>query len=226
MPNHYLCNQLCIRISGLVHSRAARSTSKRASFKSKRHVSLVLCVNFIRTRVFGSGLIASRVLLPYITCCQPCLKAPHLVCSLWNTFFFTYHCLCNQLCIRISGLVHSRVARSTSKRTSFKSKRHVSLVLCVNFIRTRVFGSGLIASRVLLPYITCCQPCLKAPHLVCSLWNTFFFTYHCLCNQLCIRISGLVHSRVARSTSKRTSFKSKRHVSLILYVSLFYKSQH
>ena len=49
---------------------------------------------------------------------------------------------------------------------------------------------------------------------------------HCLCDQLCIRISVLVHSRAARSTSKRTSFKSKQHVNLVLCVRLFYKSQH
>ena len=48
---------------------------------------------------------------------------------------------------------------------------------------------------------------------------------HCLCDQLYIRISVLVHSQAARSVSKRTSFKRKRHESLVLCVSLFYKSQ-
>ena len=47
----------------------------------------------------------------------------------------------------------------------------------------------------------------------------------CLCDQLYIRVSVLVHSRAASSTSKRISFKSKRHVSLVICVSLFYKSQ-
>ena len=48
---------------------------------------------------------------------------------------------------------------------------------------------------------------------------------HCLCDQLYIRISVLVHSRAASSASKQTSFKSKWHVTLVLCVSLFYKSQ-
>ena len=48
---------------------------------------------------------------------------------------------------------------------------------------------------------------------------------HCLCDQLYIRISASVHSRAARSTPKRTSFKGEQHVSLVLCVSLFYKKQ-
>ena len=47
----------------------------------------------------------------------------------------------------------------------------------------------------------------------------------CLGDQLYIRISVLVHSRAASSTSKRTSFKSEQHVNLVLCVSVFYKSQ-
>ena len=49
---------------------------------------------------------------------------------------------------------------------------------------------------------------------------------HSLCDQSYIRISVLVRSRAARSTSKQTSFTSKQHISLVLCVSLFYKSQH
>ena len=56
MPNHCLCDQLYIRISVLVHSRAASSTSKRTSFKSKRHVSFVLCISlFYRSNVNAIG---------------------------------------------------------------------------------------------------------------------------------------------------------------------------
>ena len=56
MPNHCLCDQLYIRISVLVHSRAASSTSKRTLFTSKRHVSLVLCVScFIKVNVNAMG---------------------------------------------------------------------------------------------------------------------------------------------------------------------------
>ena len=39
----------------------------------------------IRTRVFGTDLFARRVSLPCTTCCQPCLKALHLVSNLWRT---------------------------------------------------------------------------------------------------------------------------------------------
>ena len=53
MPNHCLCDQLYIRISVLVHSRAARSTSKRTSFKGKQHVTLVLC--FVKVNVNAIG---------------------------------------------------------------------------------------------------------------------------------------------------------------------------
>ena len=48
---------------------------------------------------------------------------------------------------------------------------------------------------------------------------------HCLSDQLYISISVLVDSRAASSASTRTSFKSIRPVSLVLCVSLFYKSQ-
>ena len=54
MHNHYLCDQLYIRISVSIHGRAARTTSKRTSPNSKRHVSLVL-VCFIMVSVDAIG---------------------------------------------------------------------------------------------------------------------------------------------------------------------------
>ena len=55
MPNHFLCNQHCTRISVLVRRRAASSTSKRTSFKGKQHVSLVLCVSFMKVNFNAIG---------------------------------------------------------------------------------------------------------------------------------------------------------------------------
>ena len=54
MHNHCLRDQFRIRISVSVHGRAARTTSKRTSLNSKRHVGLVL-VCFIIVNVDAIG---------------------------------------------------------------------------------------------------------------------------------------------------------------------------
>ena len=45
-----------------------------------------------------------------------------------------------------------------------------------------------------------------------------FMHNHCLCDQLRIRIPVSLHGRAARTTPKRTSLNSQRHVSLVFFV--------
>ena len=58
MHNHCFCNQLRIRIPVSVHGRAARTTPKRTSLNSQRHVSLVffcVLVCFVMVNVNAIG---------------------------------------------------------------------------------------------------------------------------------------------------------------------------